>query len=1069
MKKSTLYSDREKIVNYLHNKLIGPSNGENERLLKNNSPNIFYMMGALFPQGASGSTEDDDQDIDYEDSINMAYQIKPSSLGLSFFLEGQKRDASIIVELSAAEYKLLKDDTDDVISEWIRKPIATKTSPETYKITKGSGQNVKGVLNGNANLFSNWREVSGGYLVTVTLINQNKIKDKLNPEDCLYQVWFRCSSESSKISAYPAIHKYSWDEEEEELSLIYENKKTFAIGHGCSPVWAVKSGQEFVSSVETSFIPTYEVPPITADLPRESKIQNSDVFSLQYLADESISWSDKREKLHEFILDYGSWVENEIGKDCHEELKSAAGRIKGRLELAVYRMHKGLDFLTKNKGSRDCFLMANKAMLIQMIHASDQFGGSLKDANSFKVVHPDYQHEDWRKFKWRPFQLAFQLLSIESVGNGNSDERDIVDLIWFPTGGGKTEAYLAVSAFELFHRRYHYGDSGGGTSVILRYTLRLLTTQQFQRAAGMICACEYLRALNTEKWGDEIFSLGLWVGNSTTPNSFNNDNESHLGSYQKYQQLIEENKPENPFQLLQCPCCGTRIVPRSKSESIDSYGIKASASSFKLFCPTETCRFNDQLPIQIVDEGLYQEPPSFLIATIDKFARLTWSDGPKAFFDGGNNKRRPPSLILQDELHLISGPLGTISGIYESAIDVLLKKNDGRPKYIAATATIRRAYDQVRSLYARDCAIFPPSGMSSEDSYFSREEELTEQNPGRLYIGIMGQYHTSTFSLVHTSAALSQSCIDLDLSEVGADGYWTQVIFHNSKRELGKTMTMAQDDIPKRAEVIANDPRQSRRIIPTEMSANIPSKEIPEILELLKAHKDSGNSIDCLPCTNMFSVGVDVKRLGLIVMHGQPKTTAEYIQASSRVGRDLVPGLVVAFYSNTKSRDRSIYENFIPYHQSIYRAVEPTSVTPSSMPALERALHAALVIVVRYGAGLSNDRGAKKFDKNNDTIKNIIEKLRGRLLATELNEDARYEISDYLDQCVDAWHMQAESAKNNGVVMKYGKGKIEPNFMNLLYEYTPGTSHKPEIPWATLNSMRNVDIECDMYIRGEDY
>ncbi|MFV1468256.1 helicase-related protein [Idiomarina sp. HB] len=1059
--KKELSDDREKIVDYLNAQLIGPAQGEDETLLKKDAPHTYYLMGALFPQGSGIKETEEEEDQTSEDPISMAYQLKPSSLGLSFFIESEQITPEICVELSAAAYTL----TDDM---WVRNTLATKTAPERHILSLGAGSKISGVLTGRANLVSTWRNIGRGYLVTVTLVNPRKVtENKLDPEDVIHQVWFRCSAENGRIGTYPSPNRYSWDKEEEELALIYQNKKTFAIGHGCAPIWPIVNERASVKTVETSFIPQYEVPPVTSALPKDHELKHSDAFSLQYLADETIDWNKKREKLEEFILSYASWVKAEAQRLIPGGLDEAAKRILSRLNTAVERMRKGLSFLDENAGARNCFVLANKIMLMQMIHSGKEFGGAMRDANSFTINTPDYSSEEWGFFRWRPFQLAFQLLAIESIGNSNSDDREIADLIWFPTGGGKTEAYLAVSAFELLHRRYQYGDAGGGTAIILRYTLRLLTTQQFQRAATMICACEVVRKENTDKWGDEPFRLGLWVGGSTTPNYLDAESEQSAGSFQKYKVVREQARPENPFQLVQCPWCGSRIVPAVQSQDPKDYGISASASSFRFFCPSKTCWFHNLLPVQVVDEALYNEPPSFLIGTIDKFARLAWSDQPRAFFAGNKQKRRPPSMILQDELHLISGPLGTIAGVYEAAMDVVMKRYGANPKYIAATATIRRAKEQVRRLYGRDCMIFPPAGITAEDSFFSREESPTKTNPGRLYIGIMGQYHTPVTSLVHSSAALAQSAIDVKLTDKAADGYWTQVIFHNSRRELGKTMTMSLDDIPKRAEVIANSTAKARKVKPVEMSANIPSKEIPEILESLNAHKDDAGAIDCLPCTNMFSVGVDVKRLGLIMMNGQPKTTSEYIQASSRVGRDLIPGLVVALYPNNKARDRSQYESFIPYHQALYRAVEPTSVTPYALPSMERALHAALITVVRYCAGLSHNDGARQFDKYKPVVADTITSLRQRMLEAEKDDQTtQADINHYLDRCIEAWQEKAELSREGGIQLRYDC-KLSPNFEPLIITYTPGAASKPEIPWPTLNSMRNVDSDCNVYVWGE--
>ncbi len=1057
-----LSGDRNRIVEYLNSQLVGPANGPDETLLKKDAPHTYYLMGALFPQGAGiKGPEEEEEDQTSDDPIAMAYQLKPASVGLSFYIETEESIPEVRVELSAAAYTLSE-------KQWVRRELATRDDPEPHVLTPGAGRDKAGVLDGRADLMSTWRSMGSGHLVTVTLVNPRKVvENKLDAADVIHQVWFRCSAANGFIGTYPSPNRYSWDKEEEELALIYQNKRTFAIGHGCAPMWPIVKAQLSAESIETSFIPQYEVPPVTSDLPKDHSLKDSDVFSIQFLANEKVDWEEKRKKLEGFINSYSSWTKAEAKRPVPEGLNEAAERILSRLDMAVERMVKGLHFLNENSGARNCFLLANRIMQMQMIHSGDEFGGTMREANSFEVGSPEYNDPKWEVLRWRPFQLAFQLLAIESIGNTNSDEREIADLIWFPTGGGKTEAYLAVSAFELFHRRYQYGDAGGGTAIILRYTLRLLTTQQFQRAAAMICACEEVRKADTNQWGDEPFSLGLWVGQPTTPNYLDSDSEKALGAFQRYKMMREQARPENPFQLLQCPWCGTRIVPAQQSQKPADYGIQASASSFRFFCPSKKCCFNKLLPIQVIDEALYEEPPSFLIGTIDKFARLAWRDQPGAFFSGGKRKRRPPSMVLQDELHLISGPLGTIAGVYEAAMDVVMKRHGANPKYIAATATIRRAEDQVRRLYARECMVFPPAGMTAEDSWFSREEASSETNPGRLYIGVMGQYHTPVTSLVHTSAALVQSAIDVKLSDIAADGYWTQVIFHNSRRELGKTMTMSLDDIPKRAEVIAHNTAKSRKIQPIEMSANISSREIPEILESLKAPKGNRAAIDCLPCTNMFSVGVDVKRLGLIMMNGQPKTTSEYIQASSRVGRDLVPGLVVAFYPNNKARDRSQYESFIPYHQALYRAVEPTSVTPYALPSMERALHAALTIVVRYCAGLSGNDGARQFDKDHPVIADVIEALRQRMLEAEPDDQTTQAgINNYLEICINAWQEKAELSRQSGIQLRYDV-KSTPNLEPLLVDYMAGAAAKPEIPWPTLNSMRNVDSDCNVYVWGE--
>ena len=528
-----LVGDRRAIIDYLNKQLIGPSKGAteeeraSEELLINDTPQTYYLMGALFPQGVGmeDSSGEEQGDQSEEDPIALAYQLKPASIGLSFFLNANHNNLAITVSLAAAVYETAG-------LGWRRRSLATRANPLEVTLSL-KDPHVAGLLDGRADVLSKWRKLGSGYLVTVTLLNTRIAAGKLDASDVLHQVWMRCSADKAKIGIYPQANRFSWDEEEEELALIYQNKRAFAIGHGCAANWPLGGDEETPEWVETIFIPEYEVPPVTANLPKGHELAESPAFSLKYLADPRIDWDEKSAALGQFIDSYESWVEDQASIGVPKGLEGAAGRIMYRLRYAVARMKNGLKYLDCNPGVVMCFELANRVMLMQMIHSGSVFGGTIKDANSFVFERPDYTHERWSGFRWRPFQLAFQLLSIESVANSNSDDRQIADLIWFPTGGGKTEAYLAVSAFELFHRRYRFGEAGGGTCIILRYTLRLLTTQQFERAAAMICACELVRRENPEKWGSESFSLGLWVGQATTPNSFSNESAISPGALQK--------------------------------------------------------------------------------------------------------------------------------------------------------------------------------------------------------------------------------------------------------------------------------------------------------------------------------------------------------------------------------------------------------------------------------------------------------------------------------------------------------------------------------------------------------
>lgn len=1049
------HEERQALLTYLEQQLIGPAGSDTEELPLSSRPDERYLMGILYPPGAGQSCKDsvyDPDDSTAEDPVSLAYQQLPASVGLSFFTKAE----TVRVFMSAAVYEKVGENEK---SCWRRVSLADRNAPEEH-VLSCSEQSISYVLCGNGRLSSIWRRKEDGWLVTITLINAHETdqKGRFKPQHVLYQTWLRCAPVEGRIEAYPSPDRYSWDPEEEELALIYDSKRTYAIGHGTSAEWDTK--EAVVSSVESAFLPRYEVPPITANFAKDSPMAASEAFSLQYLSDSCIPFDDKKASLQSFIDDYRQWVNSQVRLAARVgKFPDAAQRILTRLDEALARMQKGLDFLAANARARHCFELASRAMLMQMVHSSKQYAGTYRERGHGNAK-PDYTSEDWRKCRWRPFQLAFQLLVIESLANRNSTDRDMVDLIWFPTGGGKTEAYLSVAAFELFWRRMSFGQQGGGTAIIKRYTLRLLTSQQFKRVSALICACEKIRLEHSDELGDEPFTLGLWVGGDTSPNDFQKANSL-------FRDVLNDLTPSNPFQLLQCPWCGCRIMPGQQGAR-EHYGVRCDDSFFEFYCPDTTCDFHELLPINVVDQHLYQYPPSFLVGTVDKFARLTWLDEPRAFFCGGiDGERHPPSLIIQDELHLISGPLGTVAGLYEAAMDVVMAAAGARPKYIAATATIRRAAEQGRRLYAREVAVFPPAGIDVKDSYFSREEP---DEAGRLYTGVLSPHQSPVFSLAGTAAALAQAPMDLRLSDDTRDAIWTQIIFHNSRRELGKTMTLSRDDIPKRVAMLAASEGTTRPSTePVEMSANIPSREIPLVLEQLSRRWDSGEAVDVLPCTNMLSVGVDVSRLGLIMMNGQPKTTAEYIQASSRVGRGQVPGLVVAFYPNNKARDRSHYEGFLPYHQALYRAVEPTSVTPFAQPAMERALHAALVIVMRYCGGCSGNTGAQRFNREDPQVRKFSELLLKRMLAaTEGDEREVALISGYLNSCIDMWHERAIASGSAMKALRYDGGINAINFDPLLTSYAADVRGKPTIPWATLNSMRNIDGECSVHVRGEN-
>ncbi|MDC3224791.1 helicase C-terminal domain-containing protein, partial [Mariniblastus sp.] len=995
----------DQLIRYLRGQLIGPSSGAEEEIVE--PPNKKYCLGILFPQDAEStvfnaseqeSEETASDEGELESPISKAYQNLPASLGASFHVNGT---GSLVVELWGAHYEKLD------FPNWKRKPLASRETPETVVFKCKSSR--KTVLGGRALIDFHWRPTAIGGLATVTLINASSATKVRDSEACLTQVGFRVRVDACKIGVFRDQHSFNRDHEDEEMELAYSRKHAFAIGHGCAVTWECGVEEDVAELVTAEVLPAYELKPVTTSI--EELGGMSKVMSLQYLQSSKTSEEDLGRLLNAFIDSYEGWLEKIRLIPCSEHLQQAKDRILGRVCNVITRMRRGVETVCDMKRPLigTGFRLTNRAMLIQMHRSSSSRAGTLRSLGNGFVDEVDYDGPGLTQYAWRPFQLAFQLLSINSLVNESEcdkAERDIVDLIWFPTGGGKTEAYLALAAFEILYKRLIHGELGAGTRVIKRYTLRLLTSQQFERSAALITSLEFLRSENSSL-GTTPISLGLWVGDEASPNRYESGNPDNPGAVEHYRNLVSSEVPVNPFQLQKCPWCGTSIVPGKRSDASE-YGIEVASNHFKFYCPDSRCRLHGLIPVSVVDEDLYCRPPSLLIGTIDKFARMAWDPASRNFF-GGDRGVLPPGLIIQDELHLISGPLGTVAGIYEAAIESVITSLGGTPpKIIAATATIRRSADQVKKLFAREVSIFPPSGVDADDSYFSRVDH--EKN-GRLYVGVMSQAHSQGYTLIQLSAALAQAPVTLGFDGDVLDNYWTQVIYHNSRRDLGRTLTRIRDNVEGQIKSI-EEVEDGRRELKTieELSANIRGQEIPKLLERLKETAQGNNAIDVLPCTNMISVGVDINRLGLMVVYGQPKTTSEYIQASSRIGRDVSrpSGLVVSLYSQFRPRDRSHYESFISYHQALYRFVEPTSVTPYAPPARERALHAAIVIVARHVAGLIENDSAGNFSQNDAEVKQAMETLLARMCKAAPEEST--ELRKHFYRLLNEWEEQVQAS-----------------------------------------------------------
>lgn len=1054
----TMFTEpRKRLIDWARQQLIGPPEpATNGPVLRGVLPTERFPCGALYPTSqwgegidpasedvneAEGATEVASESI-AEPAVVRRY-IPPSSLGFSFFIKGE--DIRFQVLSRAVRYERTeRDERGQYKNDWTRRELVSgQGDDEVFENISCPGKDQRQSfpsLVHKARIDVQWRHFADGWIVTISLCNAQELADGTTgreyvyerAEKTLFEASVRCVIDAGDVGVYPRVDRSLLDQEEQEIELQYANRHIYAIGHGCAANWEVNDGK--VVELRSETMPAVEVPQMTAD----TGSGGEPVLSLARLADIDNAHATLLPELDDFISGYASWVASQQGNipGLPAEDRAAASRMAERMNTAVSRMRVGLRLLGDNAQSRLAFALANRAMLDQM-RQHDRLQGKPRADDAYR---------------WRPFQLAFLLTTLESTANEDNEYRDTVDLIWFPTGGGKTEAYLGLIAFQIALRRLRHSDTGGGTAILMRYTLRLLTRDQFIRATRLICALELIRR-EREDLGSAPITIGMWVGEATSPNTF-----------QKAAELVKKaiaanEKPE--LVLDHCPWCGQDFEADRNYDSTTKH--------FHFLCRNPDCGFGASpdgvLPCNIVDEALYAEPPTMLVATVDKFARLAWEERANAFL--GGTQHRPPELIIQDELHLIASALGSVAGLYEAAIDTVLQLRGVYPKYIASTATIRMADQQVKRLYGREVAVFPPPGLNCDDSYFARTVPL-EQRPGRIYVGYLAPMLNRQQCLAPLSAALLLAPQVLFESDQHVrellDAWWTQVVYHGSLKGVGNSHTAFASDVRDFIRLLSGTTdaqsrenetaEKQKRSMPSiaQLTSLQTAAQNADIFARLSKTREEDGCLDAVLATNMISVGLDVARLALMIINGQPLTTAEYIQASSRVGRSEAPGVVFANYYREQARSLSHYESFRPYHEAFYRFVEPTSVTPYTYQARLRALPAALVIVMRHGGfGLLNNGAAANFDPDNSRVAKAVEQLKRRCVLSA--PDQGDEVSEHIDALIADWQIEVERCRIARRQLEYQVPEKDNGRDRLLY------NHDDRIRglWPTLQSLRNVE------------
>jgi hypothetical protein len=1036
---------RDKIIDIVRLDLIGPSENLDDKDLCSGSidenPMIKYLSGILEPNKPN-LMEDinlfDESEKSFEDAITSTSQ---SGMGISFVVT-PKAHLSIKVHFGiySREENLYKRKSISKSFLFLTSDIQLGFS--SLKLFEDENKTLEMVFVNRSN--------EGGGLMIISIVNTTKLQENRRPK--YNESFFQLALEiESSIGFLPLKNSDSDLSRDDKLNkLLYSDYLRYANGHGCSVDTIVENN--VCKVVRSTFLPDFVIDKLVhSEISVDSEIVS---YSMAEMMDGKhiAKWLPK---LHLIPKEYKKWCLKQDVSECYDlsDVVNANGK---SIDLVIQRIERGIELIEKDEKIRLAFVLMNEAMLLQQLRSKQ----SVQDFNltvTYNAINP-FDKNTWPKVEkfefgqWRLFQIAFILMNIGAIAGNEEQDRiagDFFDLIWFPTGGGKTEAYLGLSAFTLFWELIE-DEEVIGVSIIMRYTLRLLSSQQFERASALIVACNDVKAKYSILGSD--ISIGLWVGQATTPNT-----------RAKAMEAFEEMKMggENKFSVSKCPRCMAEFGKCNENGILN--GFKEGDYGIEFHC--YVCNLdNAKLPIYVVDEDIKREKPKLLIGTVDKFALLAWDPNNRYLLgvdvpSAGLNK--PIKLIIQDELHLIDGPLGTIVGLYEIALDYIFHAQKIRPKRIGSTATISRAFEQLLNLYGKketEIQFFPQPYITVRDNFFSKS---ILSPTARKYVGL---YANSSPSLKTTQYRLTASLLQASklsikgISDSLEESYQTIISYFNTLKDLGHTRSMLADDIPQHMKVIHrswNLDKEDRRYVDdfgiVELTSRVKSSDLVENMDrLFKSSVDKGKVDICL-ATNMISVGLDVPRLATMIINKQPKSTAEYIQASSRVGRGAIPGLVWMLYAPNRSRDRSYFEQFKYYHSTLQKNVEPASVTPFAKPARERALPGVLISILRNCPNSSHkDSPINKIEEAQ--WRSISEFIKKRCQLIDLQEigDLELQLSDFLQRWNQGYNRYSS----------FGEDAALAGLKAFITFEQEGNSptQKPR-PFPILTSMRSVDIE----------
>lgn len=1201
---------RENLTDILRRELLGPSDGDTEVISV--PPDSRYLLGRIAPmkledskepissETSDGRAENEDagaaelgDDLDARESrgvpqvsgddsaidadedtggdrddegVKRGLMI-PASMGLRFQVPADLDEFTVIVEWG--EYNGTRTGevtaTGREIRAFARTPVSHRVTIRSTDLAPGDTKAYP--LQGDVLLRVDTSLDDNRRIVELALCNDLITPRKIPVNAWLFQtqLYVEADGTAAFLPVVDARTDTRWepDPEVRRLRLQYQDRLEFAIGRTCSAEWTVAPGARRATQVRTTWLPQTEIPQV-----RAVEVEGAEL-DMRVLA--TASADEIEQGLRPIVAAYSEWLgrRQTDAKELPEHLRADGLELVDEAQQVCKQLEDGLSFLVGDQTALQCFHFMNTVMADQRVHTQ---------VADLRAEHPelslaaavrqieDQQRDDPAKpppHSWRTFQLAFVLMQLQALCDPATARRSSdaanVELLFFPTGGGKTEAYLGLAAFTFAIRRLQGVvetpdgplDGGSGVAVLMRYTLRLLTSQQFERASALVCAAELQRAQHPEVWGTEPFRIGLWVGTNVSPKRVDEANRE----LEKFNSRKGGGHRLTLLQVERCPWCGTKINPASIRIDDTERRVRIRCSDELGDCPfSEGAQIKDGLPMLTVDEEIYRLAPAFIIATVDKFARLAREgeaaslfgyvsqrcdrhgyvhpdyphcdiqDGSKHPARGGYTaaarrpvaRLRPPDLIIQDELHLITGALGTTVGLFEVAIDVLCTWRDAsgervRPLIVASSATVRNAQDQVRGLYGRGVTMFPPPALDVANSFFAKEEPISPKSPGRRYVGVSTTGVRLTRAEIRVAEVLMAGAQEL-LERAGnaADPYMTLVGYFNSTRELAGMTRYLHDDVQNALAKGLPGTNLTRRygrspdgLHRAELTGRKSSDDIRANLAGLKVRFDArydtavgyaalkAEHSDAIPrrpvrpfdavlATSMLQVGVDVSRLGLMLMVGQPKSTAEYIQASSRVGRDADrPGLVVTIGNWARPRDLAHYESFRHYHETFYAQVEPLSVTPFSVTSMERGLDGLLVSAARVLAaplrtdGLSPERQAGRVKDQRAFLEELIDRLVERIrLAGDSSVGAAEHASERLASRLGLWEKRRTSLLGKANLsyeraFNSKSGTWEP-LIRSAESVRSRRSAADGAPFVVANSMREVQPEINILVSPKE-